>query len=97
MERLASGASMPIHPDRILDTFDALRDGASLELESTLGPPSFDAKTGVRQIDGSVFCFNRLDKEITVSQDTYRYDRTLGDLRKPQFADPFCIPDFFVE
>jgi hypothetical protein len=96
MKRLVSGPVIPIHPDNILDTFDALRDGAaSVEIESTLGPPSFDARNGVRQIDGSVFCFNRSDLEMTVSLDTYRFDRTLGDLRKPKFADPFCIPDFF--
>jgi hypothetical protein len=96
MKRLVSGPVIPIHPDNILDTFQALRDGtASVEIESTLGPPSFDAKNGVRQIDGSVFCFNHSGEEVTVSLDTYRFDRALGDLRKPKFADPFCIPDFF--
>jgi hypothetical protein len=97
MKRLVSGPKIPIQPDRILDTFEALRDGeASIELVSALGPPSFDPESGVRQIDGSVFCFNRELEEITVSFDTYRFDRALGDLRKPKFADPFCIPDFFV-
>jgi hypothetical protein len=96
MQRLISGSAIPIHPSNILDTFRALRDGESIELQSTLGPPSFDAVSGVRSIDGSVFCFNRTDKEVTVIRDTYRFDRALGDLRKPKFADPFCIPDFFV-
>jgi hypothetical protein len=96
MQRLISGTPMAIGPEHILDTFDALRAGESLELQSTLGPPSFDPETGVRQIDGSVFCFNLSGQEVTVSQDTYRYDRMLGDLRKPKFADPFCIPNFFA-
>jgi hypothetical protein len=96
MQRLITGKPMAIGPEQILDTFDALRAGDSLELQSTLGPPSFDGESGVRQIDGSVFCFNLNGKEVTVSQDTYRYDRELGALRKPKFADPFCIADFFT-
>jgi hypothetical protein len=95
MQRLITGETMAIGPEQILDTFAALSAGDSLELQSTLGPPSFDAESGVRQIDGSVFCFNISGEEITVSQDTYRFDRALGELRKPKFADPFCITDFF--
>jgi hypothetical protein len=96
MQRLLSGPALTIGPNTILSTFDALRhpDGTA-EIQSTLGPPSFDAATGVRQIDGSVYCFNRNGKDVTVTIDSYRFDRSLGELRKSERGDPFCIDGFF--
>jgi hypothetical protein len=76
MQRLLQGSPTPIGPDNILDVFDVLQEpGATLELRSMLGPPSFDPTTGVRQVDGSVFCFNRTGKQATPVFDSVRYDR----------------------
>jgi hypothetical protein len=96
MQRLLSGPALAIGPNTILSTFEVLRNpDASAEILSTLGPPSFDAATGVRQVDGSVYCFNRDGKDVTVTIDSYRFDRALGELRKSKRGDPFCIDDFF--
>jgi hypothetical protein len=96
MQRLLSGPRLAIGPNDILATFDALRaPGGTVEILSTLGPPSFDPQTGVRQIDGNVYCFNREGKEVTVTVDSYRFDRTLNELRKSERGDPFCIENFF--
>jgi hypothetical protein len=96
MQRLLSGPALAIGPNTILSTFDVLRDpNASAEIRSTLGPPSFDSATGVRQIDGSVYCFNRNGTDVSVTIDSYRFDRTLGELRKSKRGAPFCIDDFF--
>jgi hypothetical protein len=96
MQRLLSGPALAIGPTNILSTFDALREPeGTAEIQSTLGPPTFDPATGVRQVDGSVYCFNRTGKDITVTMDSYRFDRTLGKLRKSERGDPFCIKDFF--
>lgn len=98
MKRLVSGAAVPIGPLDILSTFQALSDPeATVQIQSTLGPPTFDAETGVRQIDGSVFCFARNGTDVTVTVDSYRYDRALGDLRKSERGDDFCIKGFFQD
>lgn len=97
MQRLISGPAIPIGPNDILATYDALSASpdATVEIQSTLGPPSFDASTGVRPIDGNVYCFHRSGKDITVRTNTYRYDPALGDLRADKRGDEFCIPNFF--
>jgi hypothetical protein len=98
MKRLVSGAPVPIGPLDILSTYQALSDpDVTVQIQSTLGPPTFDAETGVRQIDGSVFCFARNGTEVTVTVDSYRYDRALGDLRKSERGDDFCINGFFQD
>jgi hypothetical protein len=77
MKRLIEGTKTPIGPDNILDVFEVLKQpSGTLDMQSTLGPPSFDAATGVRQVDGSVFCFTRSGNKATPVFDTVRFDRT---------------------
>ena len=82
-----------------LDAFGELDDAldvedGTLQLNSTLGPPTFDPETGVRPVDAGVFCF--FSENGTASKrrlDVQRYDRTLGEFRdgreEPCFAGLF--------
>ncbi|HKY36439.1 MAG TPA: hypothetical protein VJN18_10895 [Polyangiaceae bacterium] len=95
MKRLLSGDPFDIGAMAINDVFDALDvEGATLQLNSTLGPPSFDPETGVRPVDGGVFCFSRENEQATSTQrelDVLRYDRDLehfGDAEFPCFTFP---------
>jgi hypothetical protein len=93
MQRLLRGPSLDIGPDAITPTFDALRPpGSSLHVGSTLGPPGFDANTGVRPVDGSVFCFKRQNNTASALIDVLRYDRDAGALKGKPFP---CISNFF--
>lgn len=55
----------------------------SVSLASTLGPPGFDPKTGVRAALGSVFCFQK--SPVRVKLDVLRYDDQ-NDLLTGNFA-----------
>jgi hypothetical protein len=92
MQRLLSGDSFDVGPTLIGDVFNALSvTGASVSLQSTLGPPSFDAETGVRPVDGSVFCFSAVGA-VTHVTDVLRYDRDKGALVGKSFP---CFSGFY--
>lgn len=94
MKRLLSGDSFDVGPSSITDVFVALTEGeGSVHVRSTLGPPDFDAKTGVRAVDGSVFCFDRVGNTARVVPDALRYDRNAKALVGKSFP---CISGFFV-
>jgi hypothetical protein len=92
MQRLLSGQSFAIGPAAIGDVFNALAVAdASVDVQSTLGPPSFDAETGVRRVDGSVFCFSAVGA-VTHVTDVLRYDRAKGTLVGKSFP---CFSGFY--
>jgi len=94
MRRLLDGTNVSIGPGAIVDAFDVLStDGATLHLETTLGPPNFDEATGVRPVDGSVFCFTRQNNTASARIDVLRYDRDEQALTGKGFP---CISGFFV-
>lgn len=81
MRRLLSGKDYAIGPGGIDATFDALSiAGSTVHVASTLGPPDFDAKTGVRAIDGGVLCFEKNDLTVQLRKDVLRYDRDSAGL-----------------
>lgn len=93
MKRLLEGASLNIGPGSITDTYDALAvEGATLHVASTLGPPGFDATTGVRPVDGSVFCFKRQNNTASPVIDVLRFDRDANALIGKNFP---CISGFY--
>ncbi len=78
MQRLLSGQSFNIGPSAVSQVFNALSaPGASVNVQSTLGPPSFDPKTGVRPVTGGVFCFDKAGKPVN---DVLRYDAAKKDV-----------------
>ena len=94
MQRLLSGDNLDVGPGHIADAFAVLLDGKkTLHIGSTLGPPNFDPTTGVRPVDGSVFCFGRVQNSAQLVTNALRYDRDAQAL----VADgPFpCISGFF--
>jgi hypothetical protein len=93
MQRLLDGDPVNVGPDDINTVFAAPADDSfGFHVLSTLGPPDFDPETGVRPVDGSVFCFDRTNTTAKVKSDTLRYDRQAGALVGKDFP---CISGFF--
>jgi len=94
MQRLLSGMSYDIGPSPAIEPiFDALKAPATtVHIASTLGPPDFDPKTGVRPVDGSVLCFQKVDPTtVQPRTDVLRYDRD-----QATFTGTFpCFDNFF--
>jgi hypothetical protein len=81
MRRLLDGdTSYAIGPKLIQSTFGALGAGSNVHVLSTLGPPDFDAKTGVRPVEASVLCFDNMGTYVVPHRNVLRYDRDLGAL-----------------
>ncbi|HEX2872802.1 MAG TPA: hypothetical protein VHP33_16180 [Polyangiaceae bacterium] len=75
MQRLFSGDGYKVGPTTISATFKALSvEDATIHLDSTLGPPEFDPKTGVRPVDGGVFCFKSISTTAKLVPDVLRYN-----------------------
>ncbi len=75
MQRLFAGDGVKIGPTTISATFKALRvEDATIHLDSTLGPPELDPETGVRPVDGGVFCFKRLSTTAKLVPDVLRFN-----------------------
>jgi hypothetical protein len=94
MQRLLSGsASFDVGSEDINDVFAALGDGeATIQLNSTLGPPTFDAATGARPVDASVFCFESKGTFSERHMNVLRYDRKLEQFRGTSFP---CFTGFY--
>lgn len=92
MQRLLDGDPVNVGPDDINTVFAAPADDKfGFHVLSTLGPPDFDPDTGVRPVDGSVFCIDRTNTTAKVKSDVLRYDRQAGAL---DGVFP-CISGFF--
>jgi hypothetical protein len=88
MQRLLAGDPFQPVPQQLPDVFAVLSNPeATIQLESTLGPPGFDPVTGNRPIDASVLCFDRTGDKVTLVRDVRRFDRALGKFRG---SVPFC-------
>jgi hypothetical protein len=75
MERLLAGDPIKIGPTTVSATFKALSvEDATVHLDSTLGSPEIDPKTGVRAVDGGVFCFKRLSATAKIVPDVLRFN-----------------------
>jgi hypothetical protein len=93
MQRLLTGVNYPVGQDHIQDVLEALSaKGASVHVQSTLGPPDFDPETGVRSVDGAVLCFKREGTTAIPVYDALRYDR---DAQKLVGKDFPCISGFY--
>ena len=92
MKRLLDGDPFKVGPTPISATFKALgAANANIHLDSTLGLPDFDPKTGVRPVDGGVFCFKRINTTAKLVSDVLRYDRE-SETFKGDFSA--CNSDF---
>jgi hypothetical protein len=91
MTRLLDGNDFDVGPGTIKQTFDELTAGANVHVRSTLGPPDFDTKTGVRAVDGSVLCFENKGLYVALRKHVLRYDRDQGAL----IGNFPCFPGFF--
>lgn len=75
MQRLLAGDPIKIGPTTVSATFKALSvEDATVHLDSTLGAPEIDPKTGVRAVDGGVFCFKRLSATAKLVPDVLRFN-----------------------
>jgi hypothetical protein len=92
LTRLVSGEPFNVGPKSIASVFDELSDPRKgVELGSTLGPPGFDPKTGVRTVEGSVFCFDNKEG-IHLRIDALRYDAESKQLVADEFP---CFERFY--
>lgn len=93
MRRLLGGDPFDVGPTHIADVFETLaEEDATVELVGTLGPPDFNARTGVRLGTTSVFCFSKTSTTTVVPRvDVLRYDLELNEFR----GDFPCFPGFF--
>jgi hypothetical protein len=91
MRRLIAGDRFDVGPTPIADVFDVLSEPeTSIELYGTLGPPDFDAGSGVRIGTSSAFCFFKSSAFTVVPRiDVLRYDRDSA-----QFVGNFPCFDF---
>jgi hypothetical protein len=93
MNRLLGGEDVNVGPTAISSTFDTLSDKKkTVHLVSTLGPPDFDRPTGVRHVDGSVFCLKRTSNTAKPLFDALRYDKTAHALVGTSLP---CISGFY--
>jgi hypothetical protein len=93
MRRLTAAGKLPLDvgPTGISDVFSALSvEGASIQLDGTMGPPDFDSKTGMRRESGSVYCFD--STYLSLQPDVLRYDRSTGKLISQ--PHPLCLYNF---
>jgi hypothetical protein len=91
MKRLLEGPRFQLGPSSASQVFAALaKPGVTVDIESTLGPPGFDPATGVRAVEGSVFCFSRTKNTTSALFDQLRYSPS----KKGLIGDLSCIPDF---
>jgi hypothetical protein len=94
MPRLLQGQPYGVGPDAIADVYAALAEpAATIALNGTLGPPDFDATSGVRRATPSVFCFEATPSSLTLRVDVLRYDAVLDEFTgtypcMPNFAEP---------
>jgi hypothetical protein len=89
MRRLLAGERFNVGVDDISSVFKALAvDGASIELDGTLGRPAFDPETGVHVDPGAVFCIGA-DASVYVSPNALRYAPATGTFQGnfPCFSD----------
>lgn len=91
MQRLLSGERFDVGPSTANSAFAALaKNGATIQVQSTLGPPGFDPVSGVRAVEGSVFCFSRSKNNVSMVPDQLRYD----DVKHELVGDFSCVPGF---
>jgi hypothetical protein len=80
MQRLQSGDPYAPGLHDVSHVLSLLSDATTtITLNSTLGPPGFDPKTGVRHIQGSTFCFRPKGSSLSVDLDVKYYDPTTQD------------------
>lgn len=91
MQRLLEGNRFPLGPSSANQVFAALAKAeVTVHVDSTLGPPGFDPVTGVRAVEGSVFCFSRTKNTTSALFDQLRYNPS----KKGLIGNLSCIPDF---
>jgi hypothetical protein len=92
LQRLVSGKPFSVGPKAITSVFDELsRPDQGVELASTLGPPNLDPETGVRSVEGSVFCFDNKNG-VQLQVDALRYDPETKQLIGDDFP---CFSGFY--
>jgi branched-chain amino acid transport system substrate-binding protein len=81
MQRVIDGnMSINVGPMSIADGFSALAAGGEIRLVGTMGPADFDPGLGARRGNGSVFCIQRTERQLSFAYDVLRYDQTAKTL-----------------
>jgi hypothetical protein len=92
LKRLLEGKAFNVGPKQIGAIFQELSSpSGSISLASTLGPPTFDATSGVRSVQSSVFCFDPADG-LQLRVDVLRYDEQTQQLTGEDFP---CFTGFY--
>lgn len=90
MKALIDGEPVNVGPEAIANTVASLLSGAKFSLVGTMGPPDFNAVSGARKSQGSVWCLERPDG--VVQFDAARLDPEMpGQLKA---TTPFCYDNF---
>jgi hypothetical protein len=90
--RLLAGAPFNVGPKAISGVLKQLAGKKTeVALTSTLGPPTFDADTGVRPVEASVFCF-KSETGVQLNVDVLRYDAQANELVGAAFP---CFDGFY--
>jgi hypothetical protein len=66
----------------------------AIRFYGTMGDPTYDRSTGVRQVPTSAWCFDVIDNVATVAVDALLYDRELGDFYDPPEGPPLCMDQY---
>jgi hypothetical protein len=91
MTRLIGGQRFDVGVTHIPSVLRHLQDeNSTLALHGTLGPPTFDAETGSRHGNGSVWCMSLVDGVLSMKTDVLRYDPGSASLR----GEVPCIDGF---
>lgn len=81
MQRVIGGnVPIDVGPMTIADGFSALAAGGDIQLNGTMGVADFDPGVGSRRGNGSVYCIQRLDTQLSFAYDVLRYDQTTQTL-----------------
>ncbi|MGC4064747.1 MAG: hypothetical protein QM784_08915 [Polyangiaceae bacterium] len=76
MQRVIDGnTTIDVGPMSIADGFSALAAGGEIRLIGTMGPADFDPGLGARRGNGSVYCIQRTDRQLSFAYDVLRYDQ----------------------
>jgi len=75
MQRIVGGSvTVDVGPTTIADGFSALAAGGNILLNGTMGPANFDPGVGARRGNGSVYCIQRQDDQLSFAYDVLRYE-----------------------
>jgi hypothetical protein len=90
-----SADTFEIGPLPILGALARLEHSSNvIRFYGTMGDPTYDRSTGIRQVPTSAWCFDVIDNVATVAVDALLYDRELRDFYDPPDGPPLCMDQY---